>query len=202
MPATEELSAAAVRGLQHGDVAALEALWKVHGDRLFNLVRRMVGNHADAEDLAQDVLLKVLEQARKFHGRSRFSTWLFRLTVNQTLNFLERRRRGAGAPLADLDPTFGLEDPLHPERVAQRAEERELIDRALQALPVDQRTVLVLREIDGMSYAEISSVLRVREGTVTSRLVRARRRMRRLLAKLAPHRFSMDGPDGSECRNL
>lgn len=159
-----------------GDPRGLEAVYDALGDRVFRLCRGVLGHDADAEDAAQEVLIRILAKAPTFDGRARFSTWVHRLTVNHALNFRrgrERRRRpGDGVP-ADLrvDPA-----PTPPEAAA-REEARGLLDRLLAELPAEARVVLTLREIEGLSYREISEALDVPIGTVMSRLSRARARL-------------------------
>ena len=133
------------------------------------------------EDAVSEVFLKVFERAGQFRGRSRLSTWLHRITVNHCLHLLERARIRAAdvlppdssGPLASGDPT--------PGELACRRDERERAERLLSRLPDDQRATLLLREVEGLSYREIAAVLEVPEGTVMSRLARARQRVAGLI---------------------
>ena len=179
-----EASHSTIRRLQHGDVEALEEVFLAYGARIHSLCRRMTGNEADAQDLTQDVFLRVHRQAAKFSGRSRFSTWLFRLAVNHVRNFLRAESRRATSPILELrEEALPPADGQLPEEVASRREEQALLDQLLQELPDDQRSVVLLRELEGMSYAKIADVLDIPLGTVTSRLVRARERLRTSLRK-------------------
>jgi RNA polymerase sigma-70 factor, ECF subfamily len=177
----EEVSAELLARLRCGDAAALTELFHTFGARIYNTCRRIVGSDADAEDATQEVFLRVLTQAAKFDGRSRFSTWLFRLAVNHTINLSRKNRRRAGCDLDQVElPTDTQPTPL--ESVLQR-EERRHLDEALQSLPADQRAILILREIEGLTYAEIGDILDLPPGTVTSRLVRGRERLAEMLRR-------------------
>jgi RNA polymerase sigma-70 factor, ECF subfamily len=177
----EEVSAELLARLRNGDAAALTELFHTFGTRIYNTCRRIVGSDADAEDATQEVFLRVLTQAAKFDGRSRFGTWLFRLAVNHTINLSRKNRRRAGCDLDQVElPTDTQPTPL--ESVLQR-EERRHLDEALQSLPADQRAILILREIEGLTYAEIGGILDLPPGTVTSRLVRGRERLAEMLRR-------------------
>ena len=177
----EEVSAELLARLRSGDAAALTDLFHIFGKRIYNTCRRITGCDTDAEDATQEVFLRVLSQAGKFDGRSQFSTWLFRLAVNHTINLSRksRKRRGVDLEQTELPPD---EHPSPLESVIQR-EERQHLNQALQSLPADQRAIVVLREIEGMSYAEIAAVLDLAPGTVTSRLVRGRERLAQMLRR-------------------
>lgn len=135
---------------------------------------RMVGK-SNAEDLTQQVFLALFQRLDKFHGRSSFSTWLYRLASNEALQFLRKR------------PQRHPEEPMQCEPLDDRAgvttlaEQRELLDYALAALEPELRAIFLLREIEDLSYYEIAMVLDIAEGTVASRLNRARRCLRELI---------------------
>jgi RNA polymerase sigma-70 factor (ECF subfamily) len=178
-PSVPELPPEDLRALQRGDVNALEAAWRLHGNSVHRTCRNMLGQSADADDAAQEVFLRVLRKARSFAGGARFSTWLYRLTVNHCLN-VRRRPRLVLAEEPDALPGRGDA----PDAAALAADARAELDRLLQRLSPEARTVLVLREIEELSYAEIAAVLGIPEGTVMSRLSRARAR----LLEMAPAR--------------
>jgi len=166
-----------------GDPRGLAAVYDVVGDRVYRLCRGVLGNDADAEDAAQEVLLRVLEKARSFDGRSRFSTWVYRLTVNHALNFRRQRDRRRPASLeAGLEERHATEPS--PADAAARSEAHEALDRLLAALPDDARAILSLREVEALSYREIAAALDVPVGTVMSRLARARARLLRAGEKM------------------
>jgi len=167
-----------IRRLQRGDVDAIGEIDNHYGARIFTICRRMLGNDADAEDATQDVFVRLIDKVASYAGRSRFSTWLFRLTVNHTLGLLRARRRRHTSELSELVES----DLPTPEQAASLAEERALVDRLLLELSPDQRAVVVLREIEGLSYSEIGEALDLPIGTVTSRLLRGRERLMGMLA--------------------
>jgi RNA polymerase sigma-70 factor (ECF subfamily) len=185
--APDDIAPELLARLQRGDIEALGELFEEFGDRVYNTCRRITGRDCDAEDATQEVFLRVLQKAPQFDGHSRFSTWLFRLAVNHTINLQRKTRRSSQRSLDDLHeqalPTDQLPLPL--ETVAHR-EERRWLDEALQNLPTDQRTILILREIEGLSYGEIGAVLGLPAGTVTSRLVRGRERLAEMLRRRLP----------------
>jgi RNA polymerase sigma-70 factor (ECF subfamily) len=132
-----------LHALQGGDLGALAAAFRMYGDRVHRTCRNLLGQDADADDATQEVFLRVLDKARTFAGAARFSTWLYRLTVNHCLN-LRRRQRSAGSDDPDALPS-PLPTPLE---VAERADARAELDRVLARLQPDARTVIVLREIE------------------------------------------------------
>lgn len=144
--------------------------------RVFRLAARMVGA-IDAADLTQDVFLRVLQKIDQFRGDSRFETWLHRITVNECLQFLRRKEKRRDTQL--LNDPGGQSD-----KVSTQIEQRDLMERALEQLDPDVRTVFLLREVEAMNYEEIADVMQLAEGTVASRLNRARRQLRELLVKL------------------
>ncbi len=176
---------ALVEGLKRREPDALHEAYERHGERVQRLCRRLLGRAADAEDAAQDVFVRLFERARSFDGRARFSTWLHRLTVNTCLHRIERERQRRGPPLpADGDePADARASPLD---AAARAEAGERLERLLGRLSAEHRAVLVLRELEQLSYREIALALGIPEGTVMSRLSRARESLLRLLGAPEP----------------
>jgi RNA polymerase sigma-70 factor (ECF subfamily) len=172
-----------VLGLRRRDMGALRAAYERHGERVQRLCRRLLGRPADAEDAAQDVFLKLFERATAFDGRARFSTWLHRLTVNTCLHRLERERLRLvrSLPGSDQAPAADTEAP---DASLARTETRLALERMLARLSGEHRAVLVLRELEGLSYREIAATLDVPEGTVMSRLARARAELVRLAGPL------------------
>lgn len=165
--------------LRAGDPRALEATYRLFGPRIYRLCLGMLRHAHDAEDATQEVFLRLLERARQFDGRSRFSTWLHRLAVNHCLHRLERdQTRRAG----ELDETLG-DRARSPLDAAQGNETLQLATALLARVAPHHRAVLVLREVEGLSYAEIAEVLGVPVGTVMSRLARGRERLAALVSK-------------------
>jgi RNA polymerase sigma-70 factor (ECF subfamily) len=172
-----------VRRLARRETGALAEAWERHGARVHRLCLRLLGRACDAEDATQEVFLKLFERAGSFDERARFTTWLHRLTVNHCLHRLEKERLRAARPLPDGEsaPPDPGEAPL--EQLG-RTEARERLQALLLRLVPEQRAVLVLREIEQLSYREIAETLSIPEGTVMSRLSRAREAILRL-ARLA-----------------
>lgn len=182
-----------VQRSQTGDTMAMERLILKYQNRIFNVIKKMCGNTDDAAELTQETFVKVIESIDKFKGRSSFYTWLFRIAVNLTLNYCQRNAkmvtRSLDAEEIESDSQTGqmLKDFLRDDSAidpAVLAQRRELCDLAMQAmlrLEEPQRAVMVLRDIEGMNYAQIADVLNVELGTVRSRLSRARSHLREIL---------------------
>lgn len=176
-----ELPSDDLERLRQGSADALETVYRTYGDRVYRVCCGILGQQTDAEDAVQDVFLRVFDKAATFSGRSLFSTWLHRLTVNHCLNRLNVRSR---APFPLPEPGDDEEPPSEgpsPLDVSCAGEARERLDRTLQRLDPDARTILVLREIEQLGYQEIADTLEIPIGTVMSRLSRARRRLQGLL---------------------
>lgn len=183
----DDLAPAVLAGLRRGEADALADCYRAFGARVYRICRGLLRQEHDAQDATQEVFLKVLERASQFGGRSRFATWLHRLTVNHCLHRLEKEeRRRAGSLDRALDraldderacePALVARDPSPAEGLVAR-EARKRVEDLLARLPAEQRAVLVLRELEGLSYAAIAEVLGVPPGTVMSRLARARERL-------------------------
>lgn len=178
---------------QRSDHEAFRVLVERYQGRAYGLALRVLRNEEQARDAVQDAFLKVYGSLGKFEGRSGFYTWLYRLVMNVCLD-LKRRDRShrhveweeeRAVEIAEgaeaLAPGAGDPGRQGPAAELERAELRELMARAIEALPDDARRTLELREIDGLSYAEIAEALAVPKGTVMSRLFYARRRVRAAL---------------------
>lgn len=170
---------ALARRLVEREMEALKEAYELHGERVQRLCLRLLGRRADAEDATQEVFLKLFERARTFDGRARFSTWLHRLTVNLCLTRMERERVRVARTLPTDEGA--LVDPAEsPLESSSRTEAREALQSLLQRLSSEHRAVLVLRELEQLSYQEIAATLDLPEGTVMSRLSRAREQLVRL----------------------
>lgn len=170
-----------------GDNDAFGELVEAYQDKVYNLALRMCGNADDAFDLAQDAFFRAWRGLSGFQFESAFSTWLFRLTSNVCLDWLRARKRRPTVSLTTLDDEgeevqMDVRDPgKSPEELLLAAEDREALAKAMNELPVEYREILTLRAIDDLSYTEIAEILHLREGTVKSRLSRARLALRNKL---------------------
>jgi RNA polymerase sigma-70 factor (ECF subfamily) len=182
MPEEEALL---IKRAQSSDAAALEALLKLYEKRVYNIAYRYMNNEADAYDMAQEALIKLYRGIRSFKGQSAFSSWVYRLTVNTCLDGLRKRRK---MPLSldhvlENGASFQADAGESPEMCALSLENTEDIHRAINSLSDDHRQVVVLRDINGLTYEEIAYSLDISVGTVKSRLNRGRQRLRELLIR-------------------
>ena len=163
-----------IAAAQAGDRRALDQLLRGQQPQIHAICRRITGNDADALDATQDALIAVVRGLSRFDGRSRFSTWVYRVATNTCLDELRRRRRRPVTGLAD-DVGDGpeLADP-SADQAADQIDDRLLLDEALASLPDDFRAAVVLRDLCQLDYAEIAEVLEVPPGTVRSRIARGR----------------------------
>ena len=169
--------------LQQGDEAAFETLVRLYEKKVYTLCRRMCGNDEDAQEAAQDAFLSLWRSAKSFRGDASLSTWLYRLATNACIDLLRRNKRGGErVSLDDEETTLELVDaaPL-PEQALERKETQRLIEEGLAALPEDYRAILLLREAEGLSYAEIAEAMHMELGTVKSRISRGRVLLRNYL---------------------
>jgi RNA polymerase sigma-70 factor (ECF subfamily) len=174
--AEESAVAEVVAGCQAGSRESRRLLYELFHGSMYRLLARMVGEH-EAPDLVQDAFLQVYAKVGQFAGQARFTTWLYRLATNVALQHLRKMRRQRHAPL-DTDP----EDLQATD--GQAGEHRELLQTALQRIDPQLRAIFLLRELEGQSYRDIAQALEIPEGTVGSRLNRARRELKEHLAAL------------------
>jgi RNA polymerase sigma-70 factor (ECF subfamily) len=169
-----------VRRVQKGDRSAFDLLVLKYQHRVLKLVSRFVSNTAEAEDVSQDAFLKAYRALPSFRGESAFYTWLYRIAINTAKNSLvANRRRPVDFDLDLQDPDqfdrhARLKEVDTPERVLLTEEIRQVVEGAMEQLPEDLRTAIVLRELDGLSYEEIAEAMDCPVGTVRSRIFRAR----------------------------
>ncbi|MSP16697.1 MAG: sigma-70 family RNA polymerase sigma factor [Myxococcales bacterium] len=185
-----------VRRLRDRDERAFRELIAAEQDRVFNLVYRMLGNRAEAEDVAQEVFVTVFKTIDQFRGESKLSTWLYRVAVNHCKNrlkYLARRHDRERADLEDaayLPAAAGAGQAAHtartatPERALAEAETERLVQREIAELDPEHREVVILRDLEELSYEEICVITGLPEGTVKSRLHRARLALRARLTKV------------------
>jgi RNA polymerase sigma-70 factor (ECF subfamily) len=177
----EESDLVLVKRVQRGDKTAFDLLVRKYQHKVVKLVLRYVRNPAEAEDIAQEAFIKAYRALPQFRGDSAFYTWMYRIAINTAKNSLASRDR---SPIAyDLDLTdpeeshsvqTKLQDPDTPEGMALTEEIRLIVNSAIEALPEELKTAIVLRELDGLSYEEIAAAMECPVGTVRSRIFRAR----------------------------
>ena len=169
-----------VQRVQKGDKTAFDLLVRKYQHRVLKLVGRFVSDQAEAQDVAQEAFLKAYRALPAFRGDSAFYTWLYRIAINTAKNTLvSNRRRPVDFDLDLQDPEQHdrqalLKDVDTPEGVLLTDEIRGVVERALEQLPEDLRTAIVLRELEGLSYEEIAEAMDCPVGTVRSRIFRAR----------------------------
>jgi RNA polymerase sigma-70 factor, ECF subfamily len=170
--------------LKERDEQAFNEIVRLYGDKVFSLVYRMIGSRAEAEDIAQEVFITVFKTIDGFRGEAKFSTWLLRIAANQSKNRIKYLARRATDPEGLEDDAGATEASSHlapltgqidgPDVIMEAAELDVLMQRAIAALDEDQRLLVILRDVEEMSYEEIGEVTALPEGTIKSRLHRAR----------------------------
>lgn len=165
-----------------GDANAFEELVLRYEKTVYNLALRMVGDRDDAFDMTQEAFIKAYGSLSSFRGDSKFSVWIYRITTNVCLDFLRSKSRKQQVSLTvsddDEDAQLDIPDPSSdPEQQLIKKISMQSVEEGLKTLPDKQRQILVMRELGGMSYAEIGAALSLEEGTVKSRIFRARKRL-------------------------
>lgn len=178
--------------LRNRDELAFNEVVGLYQARVYNLVYRMLGNREEARDVAQEVFITVFKAIHLFRGESKFSTWLYRIATNHCKNRLKYLGRRAVFPKTTLDE-LSERDQLEsasmstsgtierPDRLIEGREVERLLQEALEELDEDHRLLIVLRDVQNLSYQEIAEITQLAEGTVKSRLHRARAALRELL---------------------
>ena len=178
-----------VRRARKGDLSAYDELVRRYQERIYATVYHMTANHEDANDLAQEAFIKAFQALKSFKGGSSFYTWIYRIAVNKTINFLKQRRNKVQMSLDDLD--FNAEhDPdlvalisdKTPRREVGLAELQEKLNAAMQRLSEPHRLVVTLHDVQGLSHEEIGKIMDCNIGTVRSRLFYARQQLQAYLS--------------------
>jgi RNA polymerase sigma-70 factor (ECF subfamily) len=178
-----------VRKARNGNLEAYDELVKRYQERIYATIYHMTSNHEDANDLAQEAFIKAFHALKSFKGGSSFYTWVYRIAVNKTINFLKQRKNKAQMSLDDLD--FNAEhDPdlvalisdKTPRREVNLAELQEKLNGAMQKLSEPHRLVVTLHDVQGLSHEEIAKIMDCNIGTVRSRLFYARQQLQAYLS--------------------
>ncbi|MCP3169154.1 RNA polymerase sigma factor [Myxococcus qinghaiensis] len=189
--ASRREDAALLARLRQGEPEAFEQLVRTHQDRLYDFCVRMVGDREEAHDLVQEIFVSVHQNVRRFREDAKLSTWLFRITKNHCINrlkYLKRRGRGRSEEYDETSDLWvdGPGAPPAPDAALDAARERARVQWAISQLEPDARMLVALRDIEGLSYDEIVDITELPEGTVKSRLHRAREKLANLLGRLEP----------------
>jgi RNA polymerase sigma factor (sigma-70 family) len=178
-----------VRRARHGDLQAYDGLVKRYQERIYATIYNMTSNHEDANDLAQESFIKAFQALKSFKGGSTFYTWLYRIAVNKTINFLKQRKNRTHMSLNDIDfnaehdpDLMALISENTPRRDAGLTELQKKLNEALLKLSEPHRLVIVLHDVQGQSHDEIAEIMDCNIGTVRSRLFYARQQMQAELA--------------------
>jgi RNA polymerase sigma-70 factor, ECF subfamily len=170
----EELSRDNIEKAAKGDIEAFEAIYRATSGFVYNTALRIINNTADAQEITQDIFLKIYDSLKDFEYRSSFKTWVYRITVNFAINAYRKKKKELGRK-GDFDTAIETEG--HSAEVipaAEKADAEKLLYSLLEKLSPEHRAVIVLREIEGLSYEDIAESLRINLNTVRSRLKRAR----------------------------
>ena len=183
-----------IRRLQQRDERAFAEVMRLYQHKVFNVVFRMVGNREEAEDVAQEVFVTVFKHVDTFRGDAKFSTWLYRIATNHTRNrmkYLGRRSYNLTGELdeaaehaaQDAQPSTMRPQIAGPDAVLEGLQLERVVQKGIAALEPEHREVLVLRDVENLTYEEIAAITGVPEGTVKSRLHRARLALKEHMAK-------------------
>ncbi|MBL0213245.1 MAG: sigma-70 family RNA polymerase sigma factor [Myxococcales bacterium] len=176
-------ASALVDAAKAGDQRAFESLVRRYRKRIYALALHITGSASEADDIAQEVFLKAYRALAEFEGRSQFFTWVYRMTVNRSLNARrDRARRGEEPDDPRLELAVAVDARSNPSRATELRQTYARLLRALDGLPIDMRTTVILVSLQGMSHGEVAVVQAVSEGTIAWRMHEARRRLNEAMA--------------------
>ena len=182
-----------LQAVKAGDATAYQGLVEKYQGRIYSMVYGMIRNREDARDITQDAFVKAYRSLGSFRLEASFYTWIYRIAMNLTIDFTRKRKRrkqsGFDESIGTRDEKGDIAEVHHGDSPSKALERKQLYTRimdALEKLPADQKQVILLRELEGLSYKEISDVMEIPEGTVMSRLFYARKKLQSLLADDAP----------------
>ena len=187
---TQEEDETLVASAQRGEASAFDVLVERYKQRLYATVYHMTGNHEDANDLVQDAFIKAYKSLQSFKGQSSFYTWIYRIAINRTINFLKRRKDRGHLSLNNVQSDVET-DPDYVELMSHVTHRREVglnelqekLNEALQKLSEEHRAVVIMHDVQGMTHADIAKATGCSEGTVRSRLYYARQQLQGLLSQ-------------------
>jgi RNA polymerase sigma-70 factor (ECF subfamily) len=178
-----------VKHARRGDLSAYDELVRRYQERIYATIYHMTANHEDANDLAQEAFIKAFQALKSFKGGSSFYTWVYRIAVNKTINFLKQRKNRSQMSLNDLDinaehdpDLVALISDRTPRREVSLSELQEKLNEAMQKLSEPHRLVVTLHDVQGMSHEEIAKIMHCNIGTVRSRLFYARQQLQAYLS--------------------
>jgi RNA polymerase sigma-70 factor (ECF subfamily) len=192
-----EISLAALRS---GDRSALAQFVEAYSGQIYQLALKMMNNTQDAEDVLQNTFIKAFQHVAEFEGRSKLSTWLYRIATNEALMMIRKRRpeineadsQVMDSEDADITPTEFVDWGMLPENELLSSESKKQLDQAIQNLPEKLRIVFLLRDIEGLSIQETAQALDLNEAVIKTRLLRARLRLREVLAAYYSERLGSE----------
>ncbi len=171
-----------------GDVDAFETLIGSHQKKVYNIALRMTKNPEDAQELAQDAFVRAFIAIKKFRGDSSFATWIYRITMNVCTDFLRKRSKGTVISIEqtgyESEQTIQLaDDNPGPDEISEKNQLKQLVREAMELLPPEHQQVLILRDLMDMTYKDIAYTLNVNEGTIKSRINRARDNLKKVITE-------------------
>ena len=200
---TREEEAKIIRAVLDGNTNAFEDLVLEYQKQVYHIALKMTGSEEDAFDLSQETFLKAYRSLSTFRGEAGFGSWLYRLAANLSIDFLRKKKRQGSGQIISLDNEEEGQRPLElpdlreePQAILEREENRRAVWECLENLPEEQKLILILRDVNGLSYEEIGAAMDLELGTVKSRIFRARER----LAKLLMDRGTFDPVPSSNTR--
>lgn len=179
-----------IKRAQNGDSKAFELLIEAHFKKIYNIAYRISGNPDDASDMTQEVMIKLFRNINSFEGNSKFSTWVYRVATNTCLDELKKLRRHSTYSINseisadDSEFQYEVEDTAPtPDLEVERNELSDMVAKAITFLNPEHRAIITLRDIQEFSYEEIANILNISEGTVKSRISRARMQLKKILER-------------------
>lgn len=170
----EDITSCLVKKAQDGDLRSFEQLIEQYQAKIFNIALGIMGSPHDAEDAAQNAVIKIYRAIGDFKFQSKFSTWVYRITVNVCMDEVRKKKRSKTVSNEEIGEDVFDQSAVSPETDALKSEEKEEIKKAIASLKQDHQKMIVLRDINGFSYEEIAKITHLSVGTVKSRINRAR----------------------------